>query len=146
MSGQLAGNVLIFSLQNYFAIFINNDNSEAGGCTGHPCGEETIRLTLPLRICQLEIQHPRTTNISPPPSQKSLDQVGFEDVSYGVSWEEKFGEKSESNWTVITVLFQSLSCQVYPLVFPFNVIMLSGMPNKLPISLNCSNRRINQQE
>ena len=39
MSGQLAGNVLIFSLQNYFAIFINNDNSEVGGCTGHPCGE-----------------------------------------------------------------------------------------------------------
>ena len=146
MSGQLAGNVLIFSLQNYFAIFINNDNSEAGGCTGPPCGEETIRLTLPLRICQLEIQHPRSINFSSPSSKKSLDQVWFKDVCYGVSWEEKFGEKSGSNWTVITVLFQTLFLQVYPFVFPFNVIMLSGIPNKLPISPNCSNRGLNQLE
>ena len=85
MSGQLAENVLIFSLQNYFAISINNDNSEEGGCTGHPCGElssgvEIIRLTQPLLIFQLEIQHPRSTNISPPSSKKSLDQVWFEDV------------------------------------------------------------------
>ena len=102
MSGQLAGNVLIFSLQNYFAIFINNDNSEEGGCTGHSCGVERrggeiIRLTQPLLIFQLEIQHPRSINISLPPSEKCLDEVWFEDVSYGVSWEEKFGEKSGSN-------------------------------------------------
>ena len=109
MSGQLAENVLIFSLQNCFAIFINNDNSELGGCTGHPCGKlrrglAFIRLTQPLLIFQLEIQHPRSTNFSSPSSKKSLDQVWFKDVCYGVSWEEKFGEKSVSNWTVITVL------------------------------------------
>ena len=109
MSRQLGGNVLIFSLQNYFAIFINNDHSEEGGCTGHPCGElssgvEIIRLTQPLLIVQLEIQHPRSTNISPPPTKKGLEQVWFEDVSYGVSWEEKFREESVSNWTDITVL------------------------------------------
>ena len=107
---------------------------------------EIIRLTQPLLIFQLEIQHPRSTNSSPPPSEEGLEQVWFEDVCYGVSWEEKFGEKSGSNWTVITVLFQTLSLQVYPFVFPFNVIMLSGIPNKLPISQNCSNRRINQAE
>ena len=151
MSGQLAENVLIFSLQNCFAISINNDNSEEGGCTGHSCGEERrggeiIRLTQPLLIFQLEIQHPRTTNSSPPPSKNGLEQVWFEDVCYGVSWEEKFGEKSGSNWTVITVLFQTLFLQVYPFVFPFNVIMLSGIPNKLPISPNCSNRGLNQLE
>ena len=66
---------------------------------------EIIRLTQPLLIVQLKIQHPRSTNtnISPPPTKKSLGEVWFEDVSYGVSWEEKFGEKSVSNWTVITV-------------------------------------------
>ena len=64
---------------------------------------EIIRLTQPVLIVQLEIQHPRSINISSPPTKKSLEQVWFEDVSYGVSWEEKFGEKSVSNWTVITV-------------------------------------------
>ena len=64
---------------------------------------EIIRLTQPLLIVQLEIQHPRSINISSPPTKKSLKQVWFEDVSYGVSWEEKLGKKSVSNWTVITV-------------------------------------------
>ena len=66
-------------------------------------GVQIIRLTQPLLIFQLEIQHPRSINISLPPSEKCLDEVWFEDVSYGVSWEEKLGEKSVSNWTVITV-------------------------------------------
>ena len=43
-------------------------------------------------------------------------------------------------------MIPTLFLQVYPLVFPFNVIMLSGIPNKLPILPSCSNRRINQLE